>query len=234
MRSAGLDLVKWLAMLAMLADHLRFVWPQAHGLFVVGRLAFPLFCLAMAMNVVRREPDTPLDRHHGRYLGLMLLFTVLSEPAYRWLDSGSTTFSVMPTLLLGLLVAWSVQHTQAAARLLGLVALGAAWTGSPCLMYGLPGVLLPAACVLAYRCGGAMWLVPCVLAVAGNLTNSWLMTHLGAHFTWVTLAVAAVAIAVGSGLLHCRWHRVPAVGRWAYGFYPLHLLLIKALSTLGL
>ncbi|MFA7894276.1 TraX family protein [Pseudomonas putida] len=234
MRSAGLDLVKWFAMLAMVADHLRFVWPQAHGLFVVGRLAFPLFCLAMAMNVVRREPDTPLDRHHGRYLVLMLLFTVLSEPAYRWLDSGSTTFSIMPTLLLGLLVAWSVQYTQAAARLLGLAALGAGWAGSTFLMYGLPGVLLPAACVLAYRCRGGMWLVPCVLAVAGNLTNSWLMTHLGARFTWITLAVAAVAIAIGNGLLHCRWHRVPPVGRWAYGFYPLHLLLINALSTLGL
>ncbi|MFG0683485.1 TraX family protein [Pseudomonas sp. WSY_20] len=234
MRSGGLDLVKWVAMLAMVADHLRFLWPQAHGLFVVGRLAFPLFCLAMAMNVVRRGPDTLLDRHHGRYLGLMLLFTVLSEPAYRWLDSGSTTFSIMPTLLLGLLLAWGVQHTQLATRLLGLVALGAGWAGSPYLMYGLPGVLLPAACVLAHRYGGRMWLVPCLSAVAGNLTNSWLMTHLSAPFTWVTLTVAAVAIPVGNGLLHSRWRRVPAVGRWGYGFYPLHLLLIKAAGIVQL
>ncbi len=53
MRLAGLDLVKWTAMLAMVADHLRFLWPDADGLFVIGRLAFPLFCLAIAVNVGR-------------------------------------------------------------------------------------------------------------------------------------------------------------------------------------
>ena len=52
-RDAGLDLVKWLAMLSMLLDHLRYLWPDAYGLFVVGRLAFPLFCLGIAANVAR-------------------------------------------------------------------------------------------------------------------------------------------------------------------------------------
>ena len=53
-RDAGLDLVKWLAMLSMLIDHLRYLWPDVYALFVIGRLAFPLFCLGIAANVVRR------------------------------------------------------------------------------------------------------------------------------------------------------------------------------------
>ena len=91
MRSAGLDLVKWMAMLTMVADHLRFLWPDADGLFVLGRLAFPLFCLAIAVNVGRSRGGALHTRGNLRYLGLMLVFTVLSEPAYRWLDSGSPT-----------------------------------------------------------------------------------------------------------------------------------------------
>ena len=60
-RDANLDLLKWLAMLSMLLDHLRYVWPQSEWLFIVGRLAFPLFCLGIAaMSHARnREPCTP-------------------------------------------------------------------------------------------------------------------------------------------------------------------------------
>ena len=229
MRSAGLDLVKWAAMLTMVADHLRFLWPNADGLFVLGRLAFPLFCLAIAVNVGRTRAGGLFTRGNLRYLGLMLVFAVLSEPAYRWLDSGSPTFSVMPTLALGLVVAWGVQHSLVSARVLGFAGLLAGWLCSEQLMYGLPGVLLPGACLMARRQGGAAWLLPCLLAMAGNLTNSWLREHLLAPITLLTLVAAALAIPVGWLLLrHDDW-RVPAVGRWGYLFYPVHLLIIKGL-----
>lgn len=229
MRSAGLDLVKWTAMLTMVADHLRFLWADADGLFVLGRLAFPLFCLAIAVNVGRARAGALYTRGNLRYLGLMLVFAVLSEPAYRWLDIGSPTFSVMPTLVLGLLVAWGVHHPLRPARLLGFAGLLAGWLCSEQLMYGLPGVLLPGAWLMARKLGGAAWSLPCLLAMGGNLTNSWLLQHLLAPITLLTLLAAASAIPVGLLLLrHDDW-RVPAVGRWGYLFYPVHLLVIKAL-----
>ncbi|MND55656.1 TraX protein [compost metagenome] len=230
MRSAGLDLVKWTAMLTMVADHLRFLWPGADGLFVVGRLAFPLFCLAIAVNVGRARGGALYTRGNLRYLGLMLVFAVLSEPAYRWLDSGSPTFSVMPTLVLGLLVAWGVHHPLMSARVLGFAGLLAGWLFSEQLMYGLPGVMLPGAWLMARRQGGMAWLLPCLLAMGGNLTNSWLREHLLAPITVLTLIAAALAIPVGLLLLrHDDW-RVPAVGRWGYLFYPVHLLVIKVFA----
>ncbi|AYG45075.1 conjugal transfer protein TraX [Pseudomonas sp. Leaf58] len=229
MRSAGLDLVKWTAMLTMVADHLRFVWPHAEGLFVLGRLAFPLFCLAIAVNVGRARAGALYTRAHVRYVGLMLLFAVLSEPVYRCLDSGSSTFSVMPTLVLGLLVAWGGHHPLMSARVLGAAGLLAGWVFSEQLMYGLPGVMLPGAWLMARRQGGATWLLPGLLAMGGNLTNNWLLAHLLAPITLLTLMAAALAVPLGERLLrHDDW-RLPAVGRWGYLFYPVHLLVIKTL-----
>ena len=230
MRSAGLDLVKWTAMLTMVADHLRLIWPEAEGLFVLGRLAFPLFCLAIAVNVGRARAELFHTRANLRYLSLMLLFAVLSEPAYRWLDSGSQTFSVMPTLVLGLLVAWGVHHPLRSARVLGLAGLLAGWLFSDQLMYGLAGVLLPGAWLVARRQGGLAWLLPCLMAIGGNLTNNWLREHFLAPITLLTLFAAVLAVPVGWLLLrHDAW-QVPAVGRWGYLFYPVHLLVIKGLS----
>ncbi|UVL06291.1 conjugal transfer protein TraX [Pseudomonas sp. B21-047] len=229
MRSAGLDLVKWVAIVTMVADHLRFIWPRAEGLFILGRLAFPLFCLAIAVNLGRRHGGAPSTGVNLRYLGAMLVFSVVSEWPYRWLDSGSQTFSVMPTLALGLLVALGVQQHQVAARVLGLVALAAAALFSERLMYGLAGVLLPAAWLMARRLGALTWLLPCLLAMAGNLTNGWLREHPLAPFTLLTLAAAALAVPFGCLLLRRDEWRVPAVGRWGYLFYPVHLLVINAL-----
>jgi len=222
-RSAGLDLVKWMAIGTMVADHMRYIWPAAQGLFIVGRFAFPLFCLAMAVNVARAGNSSL------RYLGWLLAFAVLSEAPYRWLDHESQTFSIIPTLTLGLLVAWGVQHQQSWVRLAGLAAILLAACCSERLMYGLPGVLLPAGWLLARRLGGLSWLLPCLLAVAGNLTNSWLREHLGAPMTLLTMAAAALAIPVGCLLLRVAHWPVPAVRRWGYLFYPAHLLLIKVL-----
>lgn len=216
----------------MLADHLRFLWPAADGLFVVGRLAFPLFCLAIACNVARSVPGSLFRRANARYLGLMLLFSLLSEGPYRWLDNGSQTLSVMPTLTLGLLVAWAVHHPQAWARLAGFGALVLAALFSERIMYGVPGVALPAACLVALQNGRWGWVLAGLLAMAGNLTNSWLFGHLWEPFTWLVLVSAALALPLGNRLLQVEGWRVIPVGRWGYGFYPLHLLAIQGLLWL--
>ncbi|MBA1202616.1 conjugal transfer protein TraX [Pseudomonas capeferrum] len=220
-------------MLTMVADHLRFLWPQAYGLFVPGRLAFPLFCLAIAVNVGRSRPGTLASGANARYLGWMCAFSVMSELPYRWLDTGSETFSVMPTLTLGLLVAWGVHHSQVAARMLGLVAAVAAAWHSDALMYGLPGVLLPAVLLLATVRGGLFWVLACLTAMAANLTNSWLADHPTAPLALLILASVALSVPLGAWLLRRDSWAVPRIGRWGYGFYPLHLLVIKALQGLS-
>lgn len=127
-RDAGLDLVKWLAMLSMLIDHLRYLWPDAYGLFIIGRLAFPLFCLSIAANVTRTRPGELFSEGNARYLGWLLVFSLISELPYRELSPESATLNVMPTLLLGLLVAWGVHHADRNSLLLAT----GYWSAGPC------------------------------------------------------------------------------------------------------
>ncbi|MFK0089170.1 TraX family protein [Pseudomonas sp. NPDC090755] len=229
-RSAGLDLVKWLAMLTMVADHLRFLWPTADWLYVIGRLAFPLFCLGIAANVVRSTPGQLFTAANGRYLGWLAAFSLISEWPYRSLDVGSGTFSIMPTLTLGLLLALGVHHHR---RAMALGVLLVALLAADVLMYGWPGVLLPAAFALALRGGRGTWLVPGFVAVAGNLTNHWVRSNVAQPIALMILAVALLSAALGLWLLRRPYGvRIWPVGKWGYWFYPLHLVVIKLLTRL--
>lgn len=74
--------------------------------------------------------------------------------------------------------------------------------------------MLPGAWLMARRKEGAAWLLPSLLAMAGNLTNSWLQEHLLAPFTVLTLMAAALAIPLGWSLLRQEGWRCL---RWGVG-----------------
>ncbi|MGH8383854.1 TraX family protein [Pseudomonas sp.] len=230
-RCTGLDLVKWLAMITMVADHLRFIWPTADWLFVIGRIAFPLFCLGIAANVARSAAGQVFTAANGRYLGWMLAFSLLSEWPYHALDVGTGTLSIMPTLTLGLLLAWGVHHRTQGMKWVGLAVLLVSLLATDVLMYGWLGVLLPSAFLLALRGGWGTWLVPGFVAVAANLSNRWLRDHPAAPFTLMTLGAALLSARLGVSVLQGRYPmHVWRVGRWGYWFYPLHLVAIKLLA----
>jgi hypothetical protein len=118
-RDGALDLLKWLALLCMVLDHLRYVGLSLDGLYVPGRLAFPWFCLAIAANL-HRVQGAPVS---GRYLGWLLLFSVISEVPYRMFIDDADTLNVLPTLALGLLVARGWQQKALFDRGLALIAV---------------------------------------------------------------------------------------------------------------
>ena len=204
-RDAGLGLVKWLAMLSMLIDHLRYLWPDTYGLFVIGRLAFPLFCLGIAANVARTRSGELFSEGNARYLGWLLAFSLLSELPYRLLSPESATLNVMPTLSLGLLLAWGIHHADRNSLFLAATALVVALLLHRQLMYGVIGVTLPAACVLGLK-GVRWWLLPAALAM---------------------FAIAGAAVLLGVALLRQPMScTVWPVGRWGYWFYLGHLAAI--------
>ena len=232
-RDKQLDLIKWLAMLTMLLDHLRLLWPDAHGLFIPGRLAFPLFCLAIAANVARSRPGQLLSEGNTRYLGWMLGFALISELVYRPV-SPLGTLNVMFTLLLGLLIAWGVQHRNAFSAGLALGAsVVAAWLDTQ-LMYGLLGCLLPAALLLAIQRPGPVWLLPALLSVAMNTRSSlWARAMDVDAYSPAVMGTAFIAPLVGLWLLRATFKgNVWPVRHWAYWFYPVHLGVLQALRKL--
>lgn len=231
-RNAALDLVKWLAMLTMLLDHLRLLWPYMHSLFVPGRLAFPLFCLAIAANVARARPDQLFSSTNARYLTYMLVFALVSEAVYRPM-SPAGTLNVMFTLLLGLLIAWGFHYRSvlSAGMTVGAAAL-AAWMDGP-LMYGFLGCLLPAALLLAIKRPGPIWVLSAVLCVAVNTRSSlWARAMDVDAYSLTVLGSAFAAPLIGLWLLRMPIAiKVWPVGQWGYWFYPLHLALLQALRA---
>lgn len=219
-RNAALDLLKWLAMLSMFVDHLRFVWPELYWLFVPGRLAFPFFCLAVAANVARSPT-------HGRYLLWLAAFAALSEWPYRLLVSDSETLNILPTLALGLLIAQGVAWREARRLGLGVLALGAAWWFQEQLMFGLFGALLPAICLLALRRQGAWPLLAGACTVLANYWPELLEGVLRLHgLSLLIVATCFLAPLLGLALLRSSMRlRIWPLRRWGYLLYPGHLLI---------
>nr|WP_301300791.1 TraX family protein [Pseudomonas kilonensis] len=221
-----MDLLKWLALLAMVLDHLRYVGFSVDWLYVPGRLAFPWFCLAMAANLARNDASTV----PWRYLGWLLLFSAVSEIPYRLFIPDPTTLNVMPTLVLGLLVARGWQTPTLEARCQAVTVLLLAALFSPQLMFGFFGVLLPLAMLLVFKRPLYMALLPGLICVAAN---QWRVLYgaawLGNGVALWGLVACLIAPWLGLVLLRQagRFHP-PAMRRWAYGLYPAHFLLLLA------
>lgn len=229
-RDAALDLLKWLALLSMLVDHLRHVWPQWYLVYIPGRLAFPFFCLAIAANLAR-SVVVPHQSLPWRYLGLLLAFAALAEWPYRLLVQVPESLNVLPTLALGVLIASGVQHPYGHRRWLAVGAGLLALVGHSWLMFGLAGVLLPAAFLLALKHPHPSWVWPVSLCLAANYWPPFYIdARHGDPFAWTVILTCALAPVLGLWLLRQRLALpIPPVRRWAYLFYPGHFLLLVAL-----
>lgn len=222
-RDGALDLLKWLALLCMVLDHLRYVGLSLDGLYVPGRLAFPWFCLAIAANL-HRARNAPLTGQ-WRYLGWLLLFSAISEVPYRLFIDDADTLNVLPTLALGLLVARGWQQKTLFDRGLALIAVTIAAVFSAQLMFGFFGVLLPLAMLLVFRRAWYFSLLPGVVCVAAN---QWqILLESGTPVALMGLAACLIAPLAGLVLLrHVGQVSPPAMRRWAYALYPAHFLLL--------
>jgi hypothetical protein len=231
-RDGALDLLKWLALLSMVLDHLRYVGYSVDLLYVPGRLAFPWFCLAMAANLTRARAKT--QDGQWRYLGWLLLFSAISEIPYRLFIPDPDTLNVMPTLVLGLLVARGWQHNTLQARLLAVGAVVLAALFPERLMFGLFGVLLPLAMLLVIRRPWYFSLLPGFVCLAAN---QWEVLYHASQFgsSAAIFGIAACLIAPWLGLVllrHASHLKPPPMRRWAYALYPLHFLLLLAVRQI--
>jgi hypothetical protein len=216
------NLAKWAALLTMTLDHVGSVlFPEVLFLRFVGRLAWPLFALLVAVNLGAR--GVPVRR----YLARLWLWALPAQLVFLLLGWGE--FNILVTLALGVTV-WGVLRGDLSPWW-ALTVLMAPWT-----QYGPLGVLLVpllASLTLVYRVEVA-WLALCALLLSQG------------SFFWAVGTYLAVLVTVGNVVLLAlgwRWlsrtYDLPplTVGRlprWAgYAFYPLHLLLLVGLSAVA-
>jgi len=212
-----LEALKWIGLAAMLVDHIgRHL--LGHGsdtwIFAVGRLAFPLFALVLALNLARTGDRAARAR---RTAGRLAVWCAVSVLPSIWARGDPWVVNVLGTLALGAAVCWALESRAAPAwRVAG--GLGATALGLFC-EFGAGGVLLVAAlhaaCVHRH-------VATALLAAALLLATARLNVGIGGWMGWPgTLASLPVALAVRALPLRLpRW-------QWLfYGFYPLHLALI--------
>nr|WP_314567976.1 TraX family protein [uncultured Pseudomonas sp.] len=233
-RNHGLDLVKWIALITMVLDHLRLVWPELGLTFILGRVSFPFFCLAIASNVARGVPGRLMTLTNGRYFAYLVFFSMISEVPYRYF-SDSNTLNVFPTLTLGLLIALGMYQRKLSGVCLSLAALVVAGVFEESIMYGVYGALLPAAFMLAIKRPGLpiLALLPAIICVLMNSRFGALERALTLDaFAALALIAAFSSALFGLWLTRCRltvdiWR----VQHWAYWFYPVHLVVLQLIRT---
>lgn len=243
-RVAALDLLKWVALIAMVIDHVAYLAPASlTGLSVPGRIAFPLFCLVIATHVFRQPPGHLADESNWKWIKRLILFGCVAQPMYTFYIMAPTA-DIMFTLALGLAMALAYHHryTHRSAPMLFLCVLGFSVSWQNQISYGLCGVLLPAAFVFALTNRTVeTWLAPAALAFLANMPSGLAVYNLVVSPLEVvnngfglTLAGGVVsALTCVFGLWFCRKtisFNVPAVTGWGYWFYPGHLLFLLFIS----
>lgn len=246
-RYAVVDLIKWLAIITMVIDHVSLLFPdQSFLLRSIGRWAFPLFCLILAFNThnaINKQKGSTLYN----YFKNLVLFSLLSEIPYQmYTKDPFETLSVMPTLLLGfILIVLGASSKKLDTFMFVLVALLTV-IFSKYIMYGSYGVFLIVTMYLALKVSNLktkkiMIILSGLLAVIGNLTT-WIS---GGFYNSIATYPIAFSFALNSFLatvigcivildiknIHFNVS-IPKTGKWAYLFYPVHLMIIYGLSVI--
>jgi hypothetical protein len=219
-----LESIKWIAMASMFVDHfgrLLLGAPDDGWVFAVGRFAFPLFCLVLALNLAREGDRAARAWRTTRRLALWCLVAV---PPSIWARGEPMLVNVLGTLALGaLLCALIAMRGHVVLRLLAVVVVAAA---SWYVEFGTPGVfLIPAIYLWATE---RQWEAG-TLAVLLLLLTGWLNAMFGGAVAMVaTLAAVPLALAIRRVDWRIARHQLAF-----YLVYPAHLAFIGALKAVG-
>lgn len=204
--SGGLELVKWAAFAAMLADHVDLILlgrsvPELHA---IGRFALPAFAVAFGIGLARTS-----DLLHVACRLVAPAFLA----AFAWAAVHPLPYvNVLVTFFLGAMIVAAFQYHAAAGLLIGLLT----WLAGPDLEGGSPAVFLVVGAWAAVT-----WRSPWpALATAAP----WLAFALSPGVVLGLLAPWAARYA------SIRLPRHPGLLLWAY---PAHIAALGAVRALA-
>lgn len=217
-----LEALKWIALASMFLDHFGrhlLGWGQDTWVFALGRIAFPLFALVLALNLARGGDRAARAARTAKRLAVWCAVSVLPSI---WARGEPALVNVLATLGLGALACWALASPAALAlRVAGSVAIALA---SHWVEFGLAGVFLVPAIYLwctDSRVEGA------VLAVLLFAATGWLNATFGGWPAMLgTLAGLPIAWAIRQSPASA-----PRLQLAFYLVYPLHLALIGGLKS---
>lgn len=207
--ASQVELLKWVGFVAMLADHINkgLFAGQLVGFTEFGRLAFPLFTVALALGV--RAAD---DEKIKLVIGRLCLFGFMAQPLSMLLWS-EFAFNILFTLGLGVTASLLYRSSDAWVKFGSFV--GAVVAAGWC-EFGAPGFFFVFAAVNVARSPSLEGSVTLLAAL------SLLALPNGSH--WALLAVPVVYACSVVKLSVPRWRQV------FYPLYPMHLAIIVGVA----
>lgn len=204
---AGVEAVKWLAFALMLGDHLaRYALPTLGAVpFVLGRLVFPLFALALGLGAGAARSD----RSRHSLVFRLAVWGIVAQAAKQFAVPDTLELNVLFTFAAGVVIYHAVVLRVAVHWWLG--ALGALVASCAC-EYGPVGALLVA---------GALWYGrtrhPGVLAAVA-VSVALIGIQNGTQFGLLALPVAWALL---------QWPiELPRIRRFFYGAYVAQWVVI--------
>ena len=225
---APLDVVKLVAAVLMVMDHVNVIFLEhdANIWWKLGRIAFPLFCFAVACNL-RRGASVP------EYVGMLLLLGAVSQPIYAK-ALGAHDGNILFTLAVGATII-AVLRTkslllQHAVLAVGVAAVFNPWLPArPGLDFGLAGMLFPAAVFLVMdgRRSHVVWLVLLLVGLNWHHPDPLRFAPMPAA---LFAGVGSMVVVLSAIAFRQRARLLP---RYAlHVFYPGHLLVLMAIHQL--
>lgn len=214
--SGTLELLKWLAVILMTADHINLhllagKYPFMYG---IGRVALPLFVFVLAYNLA--QPQAKENGAALRVLERLFPVAVLSSLPYMELSPelyALPHLNVLFTLAAGTAVVALIERPTRLRQILAVLL----FAGSGYMVdYGWTGIGLFICCWHLFRNPNYFWAVSTAihLVLLGNINmNQW--------------ALAVLPI-IGLAFIFPRLN-FPRLRNALYYYYPLHLIVIAAL-----
>lgn len=243
-RNKAVDLIKMIALFTMVIDHLKFVFPSYQSqLVIVGRWAFVFFCFVVAFNASEALAKNKINTIKSYFLNLAF-FSFISEIPYRLLNPNANgVWNIMPTLFLGLalVVLLDSKRYEFIRLLFFVIIIFISLFVQDHLQYGLAGALLIVFFywyIKAQHVAAKMvfFIFSLLVALLSNLQYYGpAIKVMGVYNTLImpliiTITLSVMAVAYLSTLnLKLRDFYVPKVGKWAYWFYPAHMLVLYAI-----
>lgn len=247
-RNKNVDLLKLLAIITMVIDHLRFIIPAYQIEFVaIGRVAFILFACLLAYNAQRIFEDDN-KKSIQNYFKNFLILAFVSEVPYRIMmqDQAMGTMNIMFTLFLGYVAItslsiegkWYFKYPIFLFVMLFILEI------SQKIEYGFIGVMLIVLYYLYFNSKLLIFkysLIPFIFIFAVMANAQYYIPVIDIYgFTSVWVNTMLIGCILGVALsIYCLSDKcdlskvkVMKVGKWAWWFYPVHMLIISLISYL--
>ncbi len=212
-----LEAIKWLGLVVMVVEHwYRYVVGELpHWLYLCGRLAFPLFVIALALGLRQQARD----RLASTVLRA-LAWAIAAQALLQLVDAPAGRLNVLFTFTVG--IALVVAFERVASTFVRALAMAAAGAISLSCEFGPFGVAFVAAAVGLFRANeppAAAWFGVLALLAALAVPNG------------NAIALAAIPVALVVWLSGVRVPRLRGVFHWAYALqFPVYAAAHQVLT----